>query len=58
MAELRAIDDPECAVNTAVIAVENCYHSAGRQHITGRSLDLSNSLLNVILSRDHISGVV
>ncbi|KAF8417658.1 ankyrin repeat-containing domain protein [Tirmania nivea] len=30
--EIRAIDDPESAVNSAVIGVENCYNAATREY--------------------------
>ena len=36
LVEMRAIDEPESAVSFAVIAVENCYHSAAREDNKGK----------------------
>ncbi|KAF8417668.1 hypothetical protein EV426DRAFT_645734, partial [Tirmania nivea] len=44
LAEIRAIDDPEAAVNSAVIAVENCYNSATREHNKERFNELQRLL--------------
>ena len=47
LAEIKAITEPESAVNSAVTALENCYQSAGRQYINSEIFDLFTSLWNV-----------
>jgi len=40
LAEIRAVDKPEVAVNSAVLAVGDCYHSFAREHNKGKSFHL------------------
>jgi len=48
LAEIRGIDEPESTVNSAVVALENCYHAAARQHNEGESCHF-HALLSIIL---------